>query len=76
MRVRNSSVMILGIAGGNGLEHIDKNKFQKVYGVDINREYLTTVAERYSDFSDILDMIVSKKQLNEYSRNMFHALFK
>ena len=51
------SVMILGIAGGNGLEHIDKNKFQKVYGVDINREYLTTVAERYSDFSDILECI-------------------
>ena len=52
-----SSVMILGIAGGNGLEHIDKNKFQKVYGVDINREYLATVAERYSDFSDILECI-------------------
>lgn len=31
-----SSVMILGIAGGNGLEHIDRNKFQKIYGIDIN----------------------------------------
>ncbi len=28
-----SSVMVLGIAGGNGLEHIDKNKYQKVYGI-------------------------------------------
>ncbi|MBD5137370.1 MAG: methyltransferase type 11 [Lachnospiraceae bacterium] len=52
-----SSVMILGIAGGNGLEHIDKNKFQKVYGVDINAEYLTAVEERYSDISDILECI-------------------
>lgn len=26
--------MILGIAGGNGLEHIQKDKFEKVYGVD------------------------------------------
>ncbi|MDE5866105.1 MAG: methyltransferase type 11 [Lachnospiraceae bacterium] len=50
-----SSVIILGIAGGNGLEHIDKNKFQKVYGIDINSEYLKTVKERYSDISDILD---------------------
>lgn len=52
-----TSVMILGIAGGNGLEHIDKNKFQKVYGIDINREYLTTVKERYSDISSILECI-------------------
>lgn len=52
-----NSVMILGIAGGNGLEHIDKNKIQKVYGVDINREYLTAVIERYSDISDILECI-------------------
>ena len=28
------TVMILGIAGGNGLEHIDTEKYQAVYGVD------------------------------------------
>lgn len=32
-----SSIMILGIAGGNGLEHIQKDKFERVYGVDINQ---------------------------------------
>ncbi len=52
-----SSVMILGIAGGNGLEHIDRNKFQKVYGIDINEEYLKTVKKRYSTISDILECI-------------------
>ena len=50
-----SSVMVLGIAGGNGLEHIDNNKFEKVYGVDINREYLAAVTRRYSDISNILE---------------------
>ena len=40
-----STVMILGIAGGNGLEHIYKNKYKKVYGVDINENYLTKDAE-------------------------------
>lgn len=50
-----SSVMILGIAGGNGLEHIDKRKYQKVYGIDINTEYLKAVEERYSDISEILE---------------------
>ena len=52
-----SSVMILGIAGGNGLEHINRNKFQKIYGIDINEEYLKAVKERYTDISDILECI-------------------
>lgn len=52
-----NSVMILGIAGGNGLEHIDKHKFKKIYGIDINEEYLRTVKERYPDISDILKCI-------------------
>ena len=43
-----STAMILGVAGGNGLEHIDKNKYKKVYGVDINEDYLQKVSERYS----------------------------
>ena len=45
-----NSVMILGIAGGNGLEHIDVNKFNKVYGIDINEEYLIAdIAQREED---------------------------
>lgn len=52
-----STVMILGIAGGNGLEHIDRNKIQKVYGVDINKAYLTAVQERYSDMSTLLECL-------------------
>ncbi len=52
-----SSVMILGIAGGNGLEHIQKDKFQKVYGVDINSSYLKEVSRRYSDLEGILECI-------------------
>lgn len=34
-----SNVVILGIAGGNGLEHIQTEKFKKVYGIDINQHY-------------------------------------
>lgn len=47
------TVMILGIAGGNGLEHIDKQKFKLVYGVDINKDYLNECAKRYSILGDI-----------------------
>lgn len=51
------SVMILGIAGGNGLEHIDQNKFEKVYGIDINEEYLEAVKKRYTSISNVLECI-------------------
>lgn len=43
-----STYMILGVAGGNGLEHIDISKIDVVYGVDINSQYLETCRQRYS----------------------------
>ncbi len=51
------SAMILGIAGGNGLEHVDATKLAKVYGVDINAEYLATTKERYKNLSGILECL-------------------
>ena len=51
------SVMILGIAGGNGLEHVDVKKITKVYGVDINAEYLATTKERYKKLSGIQECL-------------------
>lgn len=42
------SVMIHGVAGGNGLEHTEGKDFKKIYGVDINENYLKECAERYS----------------------------
>ena len=39
--------MVLGIAGGNGLKHIDPSKIQTIYGVDINNSYLEECVRRY-----------------------------
>ena len=49
------TAMVFGIAGGNGLEHVNKEKYKKIYGIDINEEYLAAVKERYSDMKDILE---------------------
>lgn len=51
------TAMVLGIAGGNGLEHVDAEKYNKVYGVDINADYLTTVMKRYQDLSGTLECL-------------------
>ena len=41
--------IFLGIAGGNGLEHIDHKITKSVYGIDINPDYLDTAFKRYKD---------------------------
>ena len=46
--------MVLGVAGGNGLEHVSKDKYKTVYGVDINEEYLCEVDKRYPQLQGIL----------------------
>ncbi len=51
------TVMILGIAGGNGLEHIDKENFKTVYGVDINQNYLDECNKRYSTLNNVFKPI-------------------
>lgn len=50
-------IMILGVAGGNGLEHVDKQTFHKVYGVDINRNYLDTCVNRYPELQGVFEPI-------------------
>ena len=45
---------VLGVAGGNGLEHIATDKFRTVYGIDINADYLRAVSQRYPQLSEVL----------------------
>lgn len=61
------SIMILGIAGGNGLEHIDTHVLTKVYGVDINEKYLSACISRYPELQGVLDIIHAdlKQDINE-----------
>ena len=51
------SAMILGIAGGNGLEHVNTEKYRKIYGVDINADYLSAVTQRYAELSGVLECL-------------------
>jgi len=46
--------MVLGVAGGNGLEHVSKDKYKTVYGVDINEDYLCKVDKRYPQLQGVL----------------------
>ncbi|HIZ56573.1 MAG TPA: hypothetical protein H9671_10350 [Firmicutes bacterium] len=51
------TMMILGIAGGNGLEHISRDDFETVYGVDVNQKYLDECQKRYPQLLGMLETI-------------------
>jgi SAM-dependent methyltransferase len=46
-RCMPESLAVLGLAGGNGLEHIDSIITKRIVGVDINRPYLDAVKRRF-----------------------------
>jgi hypothetical protein len=55
--IKPERAIFLGISGGNGLEHIDKNITQSVYGIDINPDYLNTTFTRYKNTIPSLQLL-------------------
>ncbi|MDI1307641.1 MAG: class I SAM-dependent methyltransferase, partial [bacterium] len=55
--IEPKTCLFLGVAGGNGLEHIDNNVTENVIGIDINQDYLNTAHERYNDKIPSLKLI-------------------
>lgn len=51
------SAMVLGVAGGNGLEHADPAQYETVYGVDVNGAYLRETAARFAAWGPRLQLI-------------------
>ena len=64
---RPQSVAIFGIAGGNGLRHIDLRATSRVVGIDINPDYLTAVQNRFPELKQLelhrLDVAKERPQL-------------
>ncbi len=51
------TVAILGVAGGNGLEHIDPKQISRVYGIDINDQYLAACQKRFAHLQSCLSVM-------------------
>jgi len=45
---RPRSVAVLGVAGGNGLDHVDAGITRRIVGLDVNPLYLDEVRRRYA----------------------------
>lgn len=74
-RCRPSSVAILGIAGGNGLEHIDTTITTRVVGLDINPQYIKAVSERYLHLPglELCCVDLSRQQIESEPVQLVHA---
>ena len=55
--IKPEDVIFLGIAGGNGLEHIDNQITKSVFGIDINQDYLDTAYKRYKESIPTLQLV-------------------
>jgi len=56
-KLKPATCLFMGIAGGNGLEHIDNSISKKVIGVDINQEYLDASFKRYHHKIESLQLL-------------------
>lgn len=59
------SICILGVSGGNGLEHINANDVSKIFGLDINNTYLKICHRRFHHLKDVLELIHSDLTLED-----------
>jgi len=71
--INPDTVIFLGIAGGNGLEHIDNKITKSVYGIDINQDYLDTAFKRYSHRIPSLQLL--KLDITQHSESICKADF-
>ena len=46
-------VIVFGVAGGNGLGHADPARIRRLYGVDINPDYLEACRGRYPALAEV-----------------------
>lgn len=54
LRAEAETVLIFGVAGGNGLRHVKLSRTKTVYGVDINPDYLAACKARYPLLDGVL----------------------
>jgi hypothetical protein len=74
-RCRPSSVAILGIAGGNGLDLIDSTTTAGVVGLDVNPLYLEAVRDRYPHLArlDLYCIDLSEQRVELEPVQLVHA---
>ncbi len=72
-KIKPEMAIFLGIAGGNGLEHVDSSTTRNVIGIDINQKYLDTAFKRYN--SSIPSLKLLNLDLSKHTESICKADF-
>lgn len=75
-KYKPESFAILGISGGNGLEHIDSSITKTVVGIDINQDYLDKCKNRFSSKIENLKLFqcdLNTDQLPDFKSDLVMA---
>jgi len=56
-KINPAIAVFLGVAGGNGLEHIDNDITKEVIGIDINQKYVDVCHRRYHNIIPTLKLL-------------------
>jgi len=67
-----SSVAVLGVAGGNGLDRIDPSQTTRVVGIDVNPAYLEEVRNRHPS-AELHCVDLSREPLTNEPVQLVHA---
>jgi hypothetical protein len=72
---RPASVAVLGVAGGNGLEHCDGVHVSRVVGVDVNPRYLEDVRQRHGGRLnlELLCHDLAEEKIDSQTVDLVHA---
>ena len=73
--VPSKSLAVLGCGAGNGFDHIDPQRTEKVVGIDINPEYLSILRDSYGSKLRMLELICSDLDMFAYQDNSFDLIY-
>jgi len=73
--LRPASLLVLGVATGNGLEHVDLTVTQRVVGLDVNPQYLALTRRRHARLGERLELRCADAERVELEAGSFDLVW-
>ena len=73
--VRPASLLVLGVATGNGLEHVNLDVTRRVVGLDVNAQYLALTRERHGRLGARLELCCADAECAELESGAFDLVW-
>lgn len=75
-RFNPKSIAVIGCTSGNGFAHVNKDKINLLFGIDINENYISTALKKFSYFGNKLKLVsenIEDYNFNEIKFDLIHC---